>query len=109
MHTAGMARRRSEGWDAAAFELGRVLASARERAGLTTEEVARLAGIPVRYIAIIDDGRLDLIGDATHARGYLRTYASAVGLDADAVTLAFCRLRSRARFLDMDLTRLARP
>jgi cytoskeleton protein RodZ len=109
VHTAGMGRRRPEGWDAAAFELGRVMASARERAGLTVEEVGRLAGIPARFIFIIDEGRLDMIGEATHARGYLRTYAAAVGLDADAVTLAFCRLRTRARFLDMELTKLARP
>lgn len=102
-----MARRRTPAWDAAAFELGRQLAEARERAGFSAEELGRLAGIPPRYIAIIDDGRLDLIGDATHTRGYLRTYAAAVGLDADDVTLAFCRLASNARFLEFDITKLA--
>lgn len=76
---------------------------------MSQEDLARFAGIPLRFIAIIDQGRLDLIPEATHARGYVRTYASAVGLDQDAVTLLFCRLRGRARFIDHELDRLARP
>lgn len=104
-----MARRRPAAWDAAAFELGRALADARARLGITEDELARLAGVPAKYIAIIDQGRLDLIPDAAHARGYVRTYASAVGLDQDAVTLAFCRLRLRARFVEEELIKLARP
>ncbi len=104
-----MARRRPAAWDAAAFELGRALAGARERNGLSQEDLARYAGIPIRFIAIIDQGRLDLIPEAAHARGYVRTYASAVGLDQDAVTLTLCRLRNRARFIDHELDRLAQP
>ena len=104
-----MARRRPAAWDAAAFELGRALAAARERKGLSQEDLARYAGIPIRFISIIDQGRLDMIPEATHARGYVRTYASAVGLDPDAVTLLFCRLRGRARFIDNELERLAKP
>jgi cytoskeletal protein RodZ len=104
-----MARRRPAAWDAAAFELGRALAGARERLNMSQEELARCAGIPIRFIAIIDQGRLDLIPEATHARGYVRTYASAVGLDQDAMTLLFCRLRGRARFIDHELNRLAQP
>src|SRR5262245_27563899 len=103
-----MARRRPAAWDAAAFELGRALADAREKQGMSPEELARYAGIPIRFIAIIDQGRLDLI-PATHARGYVRTYASAVGLDQDAVTMMYCRLRGRARFIDNALDRLAQP
>ncbi len=76
---------------------------------MTEEELSRLAGVPAKYISIIDQGRLDLIPDAAHARGYVRTYASAVGLDQDAVTLAFCRLRLRARFVEEELIKLARP
>ena len=76
---------------------------------MSQEDLARFAGIPIRFIAIIDQGRLDLIPEATHARGYVRTYASAVGLDQDAMTLMLCRLRGRARFIDHELDKLAKP
>jgi cytoskeletal protein RodZ len=104
-----MHRKHSAGWDGAAFELGRALAAAREESGISEQELSRFAGIPARFVTIIDQGRLDLIPDANHARGYVRTYASAVGLDQDAVTLMFCRLRRRARFVDAELDKLARP
>ena len=104
-----MRRKHSPGWDGAAFELGRALAAAREQAGISEDDLARFAGIPSRIVAIIDQGRFDMISDPIHARGYVRTYASAVGLDQDAMTMRFCRLRHRARFVDAELDKLARP
>ena len=44
-----------------------------------------------------------------HARGYVRTYATAVGLNADDVTLAMCRLDRRARFINRELANLVNP
>jgi transcriptional regulator with XRE-family HTH domain len=103
-----MPRRVNARWEAGAFELGRRIGIARERAGMTHEDLAQRAGVPVRYQLLIEDGRLDLLPDPTHARGYLRTLAAATGLDADAVTLAYCRLRRRARFIDSKLLALVR-
>ena len=45
-----------------------------------------------------------MIPEATHARGYVRTYASAVGLDQDAVTLLSCPTPNPSPLLD-DLAR----
>ncbi len=104
-----MARRRMTArWEAGAFEIGRHLCIARERAGLSHDDLAAQAGVPVRYQMLIEDGRLDLLPDPTCARGYLRTYAAAVGLDQDQVTLEFCKLRRRARFVDARLMALVR-
>ncbi|MGH9278434.1 MAG: helix-turn-helix domain-containing protein, partial [Acidimicrobiales bacterium] len=60
-------------------------------------------------IAYIEDGRLDLIPVVAHARGYLRTYAAAVGLNPDDVTLAMCRFDLRARFINRELANLVTP
>lgn len=96
----------TSGWDEGVFELGRYLANARLRARLTQHELAQVAGIPERFVVLIEDGRLDLLPEASHARGYVRTYASAVGLDQEAVTLALCRLRDGASFIEKDLAQI---
>ena len=106
MHTGGVRRRVSPSWDEGAFQLGRHLGTARERAGLTQHELSEVAGIPERFVLLIEDGRLDLLPDPSHARGYLRTYASAVGLNQEAVTLALCRLRTSASFVEKELAQL---
>jgi transcriptional regulator with XRE-family HTH domain len=99
-------RKRSPRWDDRAFTLGRMLAVAREQAGMSAQELSSCAGIPRRYVAYLEDGRIDLIPLVAHARGYVRTYATAVGLDADEVTVAMCSLDRRARFINRELARL---
>ena len=106
MHTGGVRRRISPTWDEGAFQLGRHLAGARERARLTQHDLAEVAGIPERFVVLIEDGRLDLLPEQSHARGYVRTYASAVGLNQEAVTLALCRLRTGASFVEKELAQL---
>jgi cytoskeletal protein RodZ len=88
------------------FQLGRALAGARQRAGLSQEELADVAGIPHRFVLLIEDGRLDLLPEQAHARGYIRTYAAAVGLDQEAVTLSLCQMRDGASFVMKDLAQL---
>lgn len=99
-------RKRSARWNDRAFALGRMLAAARIGAGMTPEELSSCAGIPRRYVAYLEDGRIDLIPLVAHARGYVRTYATAVGLNADEVTVAMCHLDRRARFINRELARL---
>ncbi len=98
-------RKRPVRWNTSAFALGRALAGAREEAGISLAELSQCAGIPRRYLAFIEDGRIDLIPVA-HARGYVRTYAIAVGLNPDDVTLAMCRFDRRARFVNRELANL---
>lgn len=106
MHTGGVRRRVGPGWDEGVFQLGRYLARARLHAGLTPHDLAESAGIPERFVMLIEDGRLDLLPDQSHVRGYVRTYAAAVGLDQEALTLALCRLRTGTSFVEKDFARL---
>ena len=106
MHTGAVRRRAAPGWDDGIFQLGRALAGARQRAGLTQEELADVAGIPQRFVVLIEDGRLDLLPEPSHARGYIRTYAAAVGLNQEAVTLSLCQMRTGASFVMKDLAQL---
>lgn len=100
--------KRPAGWNRGAFALGRALAGAREQSGLSVRELSHCAGIPLRFLSYLEDGRIDLIPVA-HARGYVRTYASAVGLNADDATLAMCQFERRARFINRELAKLIRP
>lgn len=64
-------------------ECGRQLRRTREKLGLTVDDVAaelRLSGFQIQ--ALEDDDWSQLPG-ATYARGYLRSYARLIGLDAD--------------------------
>jgi predicted transcriptional regulator len=106
VHNGGVRRRIATGWDEGVFQLGRSLARARLHAGLSPRELAESAGIPERFVLFIEDGRLDLLPDQSHVRGYVRTYAAAVGLDQEAVTLALCRLRNGNSFVEKDFARL---
>jgi predicted transcriptional regulator len=99
-------KRTASGWDEGVFQLGRHLAAARLRARLTQRELAQVAGIPERFVVLIEDGRLDLLPDASHVRGYVRTYAGAVGMNQEAVTLALCRLRNGSSFITDDLAQI---
>ncbi len=73
---------------------------------MSQEELAAYAGIPTQYVRCVEDGRFDLLPDPVCARGYVRTYAMAVGLDQEAVTLVFTRLGRAPRFVDPSLAQL---
>ena len=74
---------------AAAPRVGADLRAARERLGWPLEAVATGLRIRVSYLAALEAGRIaDLPGNA-YAIGFLRTYASTLGLDPDEVTRRF--------------------
>jgi cytoskeleton protein RodZ len=69
--------------------VGGDLRAARERLGWTLPSVAAQLRIRLPYLEAIEEGRLgDLPGNA-YAVGFLRTYAGAVGLDADEISRRF--------------------
>ena len=62
--------------------VGETLRSERELRGISLEEVARSTRIPLRTLKQMEsDGWSELPGDV-FARGFLRSYAQAIGLDA---------------------------
>lgn len=79
----------SESGGTEAARVGEELASARIALGQTVEEMATRLRIRRPYLEALEEGRLrDLPGPA-YANGFVRTYATALGLDADEMVRRF--------------------
>lgn len=71
--------------------IGRALQRAREGRGKTLEEASRETRIRTEYLQALERERFDrLLGDV-YARGFLRSYSSYLGLDADRVLELYAR------------------
>lgn len=90
--------------------IGRALLEARERLGLTLEEVERATRIRVHHLRALEAGDLEALPSPVQARGFLRNYAEFLGLDADALLLQYAealqtrRTRPRAAQLPRSVT-----
>lgn len=73
--------------EAGAGAFGRWLLQERELRGLRREEVARLTKLGPGVIEALESGDPERMPPKAYVFGYLRTYAAAVGLDADDVVL----------------------
>lgn len=69
--------------------VGADLRMARERNGYTLEEVADGLRIRLPYLEALEDGRIADLPGTAYALGFLRTYAEALGLDADEISRRF--------------------
>jgi hypothetical protein len=74
----------------ASSSFGHILREARERRGLTVEQLSSETTIPVRDIEALELSAVDTLPRAMYRRAEVRAYAEAVGLDP-AVVLAFLR------------------
>lgn len=72
---------------AAAGAFGRWLLQERELRGLERGEVARLSKLGPGIVGALESGDPDRMPPKAYVFGYLRSYAGAVGLDADDVVL----------------------
>jgi len=70
-------------------ELGHTLREARERLGLTLEEVERATRIRDRHLQSLERGDFSSLPSPVQARGFLHNYAEFLGLDADQVLLRY--------------------
>jgi cytoskeletal protein RodZ len=68
---------------------GRWLVRERELRGLGRDEVGRATKLAPGVVEALESGEESRIPPRAYAAGYLRAYASAVGLDADEVVLRF--------------------
>lgn len=90
---------------ASAPRVGADLCAARQRLGWSLEAVAAALRIRLPFLVALEGGRIaDLPGNA-YAIGFLRTYASTLGLDPDELTRRF---RAEAAEVNQ-LTRLSFP
>ena len=88
-----------------ASSVGADLRLARQRLGWARPDLAARLRIRDSYLAAIEEGRLDELPGKVYAVGFLRTYAAAVGLDADEIARRF-----RAEMSDVNVvTKLVFP
>lgn len=77
----------------AGLEIGRALEMARKRRGLSFKQVEEATKIRTGYLADLEQENFDVL-PAVYVQGYLKTYASFLHLDADAMVGEFKRRRS---------------
>ncbi|WP_127531699.1 helix-turn-helix domain-containing protein [Paenibacillus kobensis] len=66
-------------------DLGDLLKKAREQRGLSLEDVQEATKIRKRYLEAIETGDHKVLPGSFYVRAFVKTYAEAVGLDADDV------------------------
>ncbi len=66
-------------------DIGRRLREARERLGLTLNEVERITRIRVHYLEMLEKGEIEAMPSIVQARGFLHNYAEFLGLNTAAV------------------------
>ena len=73
------------------ISLGKIVTEARERKGLTREQVVVEAHLPAHYVKMIETDSYGLISDQLYLVPFLRRYATFLGLDAEDVASRFVR------------------
>jgi hypothetical protein len=63
------------------FDIGTTLRDARTRQGLDFPELEELTKIRPKYLRALEDERFDILPAPTYVRGFLRSYAEALGLE----------------------------
>lgn len=63
------------------IHFGILLRRARERRGLSLQDVVRVTRISERWLPALEEARLDLLPAPVFVAGYVRSYARVVGLD----------------------------
>ena len=69
--------------------IGQALAAARAGLGLSLDEISETTRVRVRHLEALETSRFDLLPSRPFTVGYVRAYAKALGLDADAVAARF--------------------
>ena len=81
----------------AAIEFGAVLRSARERRGLSLQELANNTRIASSVLHGLESGSLDRLPGGLYSRAFVRAYAQEVGLSPDETVEAFLKAAPEAR------------
>ncbi len=73
------------------MRIGEVLKSTRTRQGIEMREVEERTKIRTKYLRALESEDWDVLPNPAYAKGFLRTYAQLLGLDADAIVDEFRR------------------
>lgn len=75
-------------------ELGAILREERESQGLSLEEVRETTHINLRYLTAIENGDFSQLPGEVYRRGFLRSFAEAVGADPGDILARYEELRA---------------
>lgn len=67
------------------MQIGQVLKDARARAGLELRAIEERTKIRTKYLRAIENEEWDALPSSAYAKGFLRSYAEALGLDGEAL------------------------
>jgi len=73
--------------------VGHYLREHRESRGMSVEEISRSTRVPVSSVERIEAGRFDELPGEVFVRGFLKSYARALGLPADDVLARYTASR----------------
>ncbi len=83
------------------FEIGPTLREERRRQGLEIEDLGARTKVRAKYLRFLEEERFDQLPGATYVKGFLRTYAEALGLDGrpfvDEYTSRYVALEDEGR------------
>jgi hypothetical protein len=71
------------------FEIGASLAEARRARGLAVHDAEQLTCMRAKYLTALEEERFDALPGRAYARAFLRTYATALGLQGDRFVAEF--------------------
>jgi cytoskeleton protein RodZ len=78
------------------LQIGEVLRGTRSRLGLDIVAVERATKIRTKYLRALENEDWDVLPGPTYVKGFLRAYASYLGLDADALVDEYRRAIERS-------------
>jgi cytoskeletal protein RodZ len=65
--------------------VGEILRAEREKQGLTVKDIEKSTSIRALYIQAIEDGKYDVLPGEVYLKGFMRNYATFLGLDAKRI------------------------
>ena len=69
--------------------VGKRLKAAREKAGLSIQDVAERTRVPARHLVAIEEGRFQDLPALAYSSGFARSFAQAVGLDGAEIAAQY--------------------
>jgi cytoskeleton protein RodZ len=86
--------------------LGKFMIEARERKGMSRDDVVRDSHLPLHYLKMIESDSYGEIADQLYVLPFLRRYATFLGLDAEEVASRFVRDVQRS---ETNIVRMSEP
>lgn len=89
--------------------VGQYLRQQREAKAMSIEEVARATRVPMSSVERLESDQFDELPGEVFARGFMKSYARAVGLDADDVLARYTASRRVAWVTPLPISSPTRP